>query len=147
MAFLELQNASVSFSGFLAVDQVSLAVDKGETRVIIGPNGGQFDRDFDKALNLLFAVTGGKHFFIHFGGFGGSRSTEQLGQVADFSGLFGADAEQGVGCDVVIGRQLDDRFQARLAFAAFPAVDRLFFGADGATDFFEGSLPGDTQLF
>ena len=39
MAFLELQNASVSFSGFLAVDQVSLAVDKGETRVIIGPNG------------------------------------------------------------------------------------------------------------
>ena len=39
MAFLELQNASVSFSGFLAEDQVSLAVDKGETRVIIGPNG------------------------------------------------------------------------------------------------------------
>jgi urea transport system ATP-binding protein len=39
MAFLELQNVSVSFSGFLAVDQVSLAVDKGETRVIIGPNG------------------------------------------------------------------------------------------------------------
>ena len=39
MAFLELQNVSVSFSGFLAVDQVSLTVDKGETRVIIGPNG------------------------------------------------------------------------------------------------------------
>ena len=39
MAFLELQNVSVSFSGFLAVDQVSLSVDKGETRVIIGPNG------------------------------------------------------------------------------------------------------------
>ena len=39
MAFLELQNVSVSFSGFLAVDQVSLSVDKGEMRVIIGPNG------------------------------------------------------------------------------------------------------------
>ena len=39
MAFLELQNVSISFSGFLAVDQVSLSVDKGETRVIIGPNG------------------------------------------------------------------------------------------------------------
>ena len=39
MAFLELQNVSVSFSGFLAVHQVSLSVDKGETRVIIGPNG------------------------------------------------------------------------------------------------------------
>jgi urea transport system ATP-binding protein len=39
MAFLELQDVSVSFSGFLAVDQVSLAVAQGETRVIIGPNG------------------------------------------------------------------------------------------------------------
>lgn len=39
MAFLELQDISVSFSGFLAVDQVSLQIDKGETRVIIGPNG------------------------------------------------------------------------------------------------------------
>jgi len=39
MAFLELQDVSVSFSGFLAVDQVSLAVSEGETRVIIGPNG------------------------------------------------------------------------------------------------------------
>lgn len=39
MAFLELQDISVSFNGFLAVDQLSLSVDKGETRVIIGPNG------------------------------------------------------------------------------------------------------------
>lgn len=39
MAFLELQNVSVSFSGFLAVDKVSLTVAEGETRVIIGPNG------------------------------------------------------------------------------------------------------------
>lgn len=39
MAFLELKDISVSFSGFLAVDQVSLNIEKGETRVIIGPNG------------------------------------------------------------------------------------------------------------
>lgn len=39
MSFLELKDVSVSFSGFLAVDKVSLAVEKGETRVIIGPNG------------------------------------------------------------------------------------------------------------
>jgi urea transport system ATP-binding protein len=39
MAFLELRDVSVSFSGFLAVDQVSLKLEKGETRVIIGPNG------------------------------------------------------------------------------------------------------------
>jgi len=39
MAFLELQDISVSFNGFLAVDHLSLSVDKGETRVIIGPNG------------------------------------------------------------------------------------------------------------
>ena len=39
MAFLELRDVSVSFSGFLAVDQVSLTVAEGETRVVIGPNG------------------------------------------------------------------------------------------------------------
>jgi len=39
MAFLELRDVSVSFSGFLAVDQVCLSVEKGETRVVIGPNG------------------------------------------------------------------------------------------------------------
>ena len=39
MAFLELHEVSVSFSGFLAVDQVSLTVAEGETRVVIGPSG------------------------------------------------------------------------------------------------------------
>ena len=39
MAFLELHEVSVSFSGFLAVDQVSLTVAEGETRVVIGLNG------------------------------------------------------------------------------------------------------------
>ena len=39
MAFLELHEVSVSFSGFLAVDQVSLTVAEGDTRVVIGPNG------------------------------------------------------------------------------------------------------------
>lgn len=39
MSFLELKDISVNFSGFLAVDKVSIGVEKGETRVIIGPNG------------------------------------------------------------------------------------------------------------
>ena len=39
MANMELNEVSVSFSGFLAVDQVSLTVAEGETRVVIGPNG------------------------------------------------------------------------------------------------------------
>jgi urea transport system ATP-binding protein len=39
MAYVELRDVSVNFSGFLAVDQVSLKVYQRETRVIIGPNG------------------------------------------------------------------------------------------------------------
>lgn len=39
MEFLELQDLTVSFSGFLAVDKVNLKIKKGETRVVIGPNG------------------------------------------------------------------------------------------------------------
>lgn len=36
---LDIENLSVNFRGFLAVDQVSLHVKEGELRVIIGPNG------------------------------------------------------------------------------------------------------------
>lgn len=39
MAYLEIKNLSVNFSGFQAVDKVNLNIDKGETRVLIGPNG------------------------------------------------------------------------------------------------------------
>lgn len=39
MAYLELKNLTVEFSGFRAVDEVNLSIEKGELRVIIGPNG------------------------------------------------------------------------------------------------------------
>jgi urea transport system ATP-binding protein len=37
--YLALRGVSVSFSGFLAVNQLDLAVEKGELRCLIGPNG------------------------------------------------------------------------------------------------------------
>ncbi len=39
MSYLELKHLTVEFSGFRAVDEVDLAIEKGELRVIIGPNG------------------------------------------------------------------------------------------------------------
>lgn len=62
MAFLELKDISVSFSGFLAVDQLSLAVEKGETRVIIGPNGAGKTTVIDMITGKT-RPTAGKIFF------------------------------------------------------------------------------------
>ena len=39
MAYLELKDISVVFSGFRAVNHVNLMIEKGELRVLIGPNG------------------------------------------------------------------------------------------------------------
>lgn len=39
MAYLELKNLTVEFSGFRAVNEVNMSIDKGELRVLIGPNG------------------------------------------------------------------------------------------------------------
>ncbi len=36
---LELKNVSVSFEGFLALDELNITLSKGELRAIIGPNG------------------------------------------------------------------------------------------------------------
>ncbi|MBC7644151.1 MAG: ATP-binding cassette domain-containing protein, partial [Thermoleophilia bacterium] len=36
---LRVENLTVSFDGFKAVDDLSLSVDRNELRVIIGPNG------------------------------------------------------------------------------------------------------------
>src|SRR5688500_14388354 len=38
-AMLYLDGVSVSFDGFRALDQLSLAIERGEMRAIIGPNG------------------------------------------------------------------------------------------------------------
>ena len=39
MPYLELTNLTVEFQGFRAVDEVNLSIERGETHVIIGPNG------------------------------------------------------------------------------------------------------------
>ncbi len=39
MAYLELKDLTVEFSGFRAVNEVNISIEKGELRVIIGPNG------------------------------------------------------------------------------------------------------------
>ncbi len=39
MAYLELRDISAVFSGFRAVNKVSLKIEEGELRVLIGPNG------------------------------------------------------------------------------------------------------------
>ena len=36
---LAIENLTVSFDGFKAVDDLTLYIDQGELRVIIGPNG------------------------------------------------------------------------------------------------------------
>ena len=36
---LELKNVSVSFEGFLALNELNITLKKGELRAIIGPNG------------------------------------------------------------------------------------------------------------
>ena len=36
---LAIEDLTVSFDGFLAIDKLTLYLDRGELRVIIGPNG------------------------------------------------------------------------------------------------------------
>lgn len=39
MGYLELKNLTVEFSGFRAVNEVNMTINKGELRTLIGPNG------------------------------------------------------------------------------------------------------------
>ena len=39
MGYLELKNLTVEFSGFRAVNEVNMTIEKGELRTLIGPNG------------------------------------------------------------------------------------------------------------
>jgi len=59
---LIVENLSVDFNSFKAVDQISLAVDKGELRVIIGPNGAGKTTLMDLITGKT-KPTGGKVWF------------------------------------------------------------------------------------
>lgn len=41
MGYLELKNLTVEFSGFRAVNEVNMTIEKGELRTLIGPNGAE----------------------------------------------------------------------------------------------------------
>ncbi|WP_027718008.1 ABC transporter ATP-binding protein [Desulfovirgula thermocuniculi] len=59
---LELQNVSIQFGGLVAVDQVSMAVEKGEIRALIGPNGAGKSTVFNLVTGI-YRPTAGEIFF------------------------------------------------------------------------------------
>ena len=64
MAILKIENLSKSFGGLRALDEVSINVEKGELRGIIGPNGSGKTTLFN-VLNGLYKPTAGN---IYLGG-------------------------------------------------------------------------------
>jgi branched-chain amino acid transport system ATP-binding protein len=62
MAFLEIKNVSKHFGGLMAVDKVSLEVNKGEIVSIIGPNGAGKTTLFN-ILTGVYTLTDGEIFF------------------------------------------------------------------------------------
>ena len=61
---LELDGLTVSFDGFLAVDDVTLSVRPGELRFLIGPNGAGKTTVLD-AVSGLVAATGSARYGSH----------------------------------------------------------------------------------
>ena len=59
---LAIKNLTVSFDGFKAVNQVSLAVDTGELRVVIGPNGAGKTTLLDLICGKTRATSGSIRF-------------------------------------------------------------------------------------
>ena len=55
---LIVRGLCVNFNGFVAVDNVDLTVEPGETRVIIGPNGAGKTTTFRMIMNLLEPTSG-----------------------------------------------------------------------------------------
>ncbi len=59
---LEIENVTVSFDGFKAINQLNLSIDTGELRVIIGPNGAGKTTFLDVITGKV-QPTEGKVFF------------------------------------------------------------------------------------
>jgi len=57
-SYLELQDVSVSFNGFRAVDDLSLRIRKGELRCLIGPNGAGKTTALDLVCGKVKPTTG-----------------------------------------------------------------------------------------
>ncbi len=62
MSLLETKDLTVRFGGLVAVDQVSLSVDEGETVGLIGPNGSGKTTLFN-AITGLYPAAGGEVVF------------------------------------------------------------------------------------
>lgn len=62
---LVVRGLSVNFNGFVAVDQVDLTVEPGETRVIIGPNGAGKTTLLDLITGKTAATAGTVEFRNH----------------------------------------------------------------------------------
>ncbi|HHW28581.1 MAG TPA: ABC transporter ATP-binding protein [Syntrophomonadaceae bacterium] len=61
-ALLELQNITIQFGGLMAVDHVSLKVEKGWISALIGPNGAGKSTIFNM-ISGLYKPTSGKVYF------------------------------------------------------------------------------------
>ena len=62
MSLVELRNLSLQFGGLVAVDNVSLSVEKGEVLSIIGPNGAGKTSLFN-IISRIYAATRGSMVF------------------------------------------------------------------------------------
>jgi branched-chain amino acid transport system ATP-binding protein len=62
MAFLKIENLSISFGGIMALHDISFEVNKGEIYAIIGPNGSGKTTIFN-CINKLYSPKKGRMFF------------------------------------------------------------------------------------
>ncbi len=62
MALLELNGLTKRYGGILAVDQVTMSVQKGEVRAVIGPNGAGKTSLFHLITGVVKATEGSVHF-------------------------------------------------------------------------------------
>ena len=83
---LQLEDLTVSFDGFKALDGLSLTVDPGELRCIIGPNGAGKTTMFE---NLELALWGDKSFWKALIARLTSSERQHIDDVLDLIGLTG----------------------------------------------------------